>query len=217
MTDLTELLDRCVDVHADLAEVAAGVKSIAGRDGMPRGHDPLNQSPPGDLSAIEHRHLLLRGLRWWVAREGGEHTRVGQDVAAMARYLADHVHVMTPNDRTELASNLTRWLRRAYRFLGDTRPNRPIPREALGAKVAPIRVADAAALLGCTVRTIRRRVPPELRPGGMVRLRDAVGRCRDCGQPVGLCDHTRCQLCDLILGQCSHTHTVRTPRVTVAQ
>ena len=191
MSNLRHLLAQCAETYDDLVDA-----SLPGRgdpDERPAA-DPTRKPAPGSLSVIDHRHQLVRGLRWWVdaVRDPGEPTRLGGDVRAMCAYLAGHLEVMAPEDRAELAGNLSAWLNRAAAFMGEpTRPPQPLPLEALAPGVAPVRVADAAALLGCTVRTVQRRVPADQRPGGMVLLRDAW----------------RCDLCDLPHGQCAHTST----------
>lgn len=184
------LLARVPGVYDDLVDAA--VPSRSGEP--PETTDPREKPTPGNLSVMELRHKLVRGLRWWVdaVREQGQHTQVGHDVRKMAEWLAGNLSVMADEDRAELRANLSDWLSEAWCFMGDPEPaKRPLPLEALEAHRAPVRVADAAALLGCTVRTIQRRVPAERRPGGMVLLADAVERCGHCELPVGTCDHTR--------------------------
>lgn len=220
---LTHRLHQVALVYDDLADAAAGMRSAAGGDGMPRGgRDPRDRPAPGNLEAMEHRHKLLRGLRWWVdaVREGGSrHRRMGDSPRNMCAFLYSQLDAMAPEDRAELDANLADWLAGAYPLLGDvdpapTKATVPLPVEAYSQRM---RVADAAAVLGCTVRTIQRRVPADRRAGGMVVLGDAARACRECGQPEGLCEHTRCQQCLLIVGQCAHTHGVRNGTPLLAQ
>lgn len=195
MTGLQRRLASAASVYDDLLEA-----SLPGRSGEPSGStpDPRDKPVPGSLSVLDHRHDLVRLLRWWVdaVHEHGERTaRMGSDVPAMARYLAAHVHVMADEDAGTLYGRLGGWLVRAAGMMGEP-TSAPIVLE--GAQLDQrVRVADAARLLGCTVRTVQRRVPADQRQDGMVRLLDAVPRC---------------ELCDLPEGQCPHT-----VRVTVAQ
>lgn len=148
MTGLPELLARAASVHADLIDAA-----LPGRAGDPDERpavDPTRKPAPGDLGVMEHRHQLVRGLRWWVdaVRDPGEHTQVGHDVALMARWLAGHVHVMAAEDRAELDANLSAWLVKAAGIMGA--PN--TPRSAEGSAEA------LAERLGVPVRTVQARL-----------------------------------------------------------
>lgn len=186
---LERLLARVPGVYEDLVDAA-----LPARGGEPsdRSPDPREKPAPGNLSVMELRHKLVRGLRWWVdavddGTEGGG--PVGESVARMAAYLLHHSPVMAPEDKAELQANLTDWLTEAWEFMGAPDPvHVDLPDAAYEQRV---RVADAARILGCTVRTIQRRVPTERRPGGMVSLADAVGRCGQCDLPNGTCEHTR--------------------------
>lgn len=187
MTSLPDLLARAASVHADLIDAA-----LPGRAGDPDERpavDPTRKPAPGDLGVMEHRHQLVRGLRWWVdaVRDPGERTQVGHDVALMARWLAGQVHVMAAEDRAELDANLSAWLGKAAGIMGaSTSPPIDLTTDQMDQRV---RVADAARLLGCTVRTVQRRVPADQRPGGMVLLRE-VWRCVQCDLRHGECPHT---------------------------
>lgn len=187
MTALPRLLASVAAVYDDLLDA-----SLPGRGGDPDERpapDPTHKPAPGDLGVMEHRHKLVRGLRWWVdaVRDPGEHTQVGHDVTLMARWLAAHVNVMAPEDRAELASNLSAWLGKSAGIMGAP-VSAPIALEDAQLDQR-VRVADAARLLGCTVRTVQRRVPADQRQGGMVLLRDVV-RCDLCDLPDGTCPHS---------------------------
>lgn len=181
--NLGEALSAVAVAYADLEDAL-----IPGRSGEPAGSpDPTNRPAPGNVQVMEHRHKLVRGLRWWVDALRDGDTRVGQDVDLMCRWLWENRGVLEPEDAAELLGNLTEWLRGAWGFMGHPDPAR--------VEVAPavldqrVRVADAARMLGCSVRTVQRRVPVEQRAGGLVLLREAW----------------RCELCDLRHGECAHT------------
>lgn len=188
MKQLETLLGQVASVYADLVDA-----SLPGRSGEPSDSapDPLCKPAPGNLSVMDHRHKLVRGLRWWVdAVQDSSGARVGESVPAMVRVIHAHLPVMADEDRAELARNLGDWLHAAWPYLGD--PGAPVqldlPAEAY---LQRVRVADAAAILGCTVRTIQRRVPADRRQGGMVVLGEAADRCEHCELIVGQCAHTR--------------------------
>lgn len=189
---LEQVLKRVPGVYLDLEDAL-----VPGRSGEPSGApDPVHKPAPANLNVTEHRHKLRRGLRWWVdavhPREGSV-PRVGEDVALMCGALLAAVPRMEPEDQETLHNNLRSWLVKAYAFMGDGgRGSVSLP---VAAWDQHVRVADAARILGCTVRTIRRRVPIENRGGGLVLLREAW----------------RCELCDLRHGECPHTatHTVQ--------
>ena len=142
---------------------------------------------------IDHRHQLVRGLRAWVASTR-THLRVrdvpdvGQDVARACAWLEVYAGDLPDETRAELDANLSAWLSRAWGML-DRAPREsgedPHARLPMGRWHTQVRVADAAAILGCTVRTIQRRVPPAARPGGRVELYDALPRCPICDLRVG--------------------------------
>ncbi|WP_408895914.1 hypothetical protein ACJ5H2_13435 [Nocardioides sp. R1-1] len=183
-------LRRIPGVYADLEDALVPGRSLEPPDSSP---DPRNRPAPAKLNVADHRHKLMRGLRWWVdavhPREG-KVPRVGQDVALMCGALLAALPVMEEEDRATLHSNLQEWLLRSWELLGDGGEVRVgLPAAAMDQRV---RVADAARMLGCTVRTIQRRVPAERRPGGMVLLREVW----------------RCDLCELPHGECAHTATV---------
>lgn len=194
MTGLQRQLAAAAAVHADLVDAA-----LPGGGGDPDERpapDPTRKPAPGNLGVMEHRHALVSLLRWWVdaVRDPGERTQVGHDVSMMARWLAAHEDVMAPEDTARLFGQVRGWLHTSAGIMGESTS---APIDLTTAQLDQrVRVADAARILGCTVRTVQRRVPADQRPGGMVRLGDVV----------------RCELCDLPEGQCAHT-----VRVTLAQ
>lgn len=186
---LEQTLRQVPGVYLDLEDAL-----VPGRSGEPSGApDPIHRPAPANLNVAEHRHKLRRGLRWWVdavhPKEGAV-PRVGEDVALMCGALLAAAASMEDEDRATLHNNLRSWLVKAHGFMGDSGP------VAVGLPAAAwdqrVRVADAARILGCTVRTIRRRVPAEQRGGGLVLLREAW----------------RCDLCELPHGECAHTRSV---------
>lgn len=193
MTGLARQLALAATVYADLVDAALPGRGDPNDRPAP---DPTRKPAPGNLGVMDHRHSLLTLLRWWVdaVRDPDEPTRLGDDVPGMARYLAAHESAMAAEDSQLLYGRVRGWLATSAAIMGDS-TSAPIDltTDQLDQRV---RVADAARLLGCTVRTIQRRVPPAQRQGGMVRLGDAA----------------RCDLCDLPAGQCAHT-----VRVSVAQ
>jgi hypothetical protein len=203
VSELERLLRTLPGLYEELED---GTRPLRTGDEVARGgRDPRDKPAPGRLEVMDHRHELVRGLRWWVdaVRERGTRTpRMGDNVFRMCAWLFNHLDVMADEDRDEMLANLGAWQRRAWRMM-DLPDDRKDP---LGFMLPPeafdrvVQVKTAAEVLGCTVRTIQRRVPADRRPGGMVRLGDAAPRC---------------ELCDLIVGQCEHTR-VRTVTVPVA-
>lgn len=205
MSYLQRMLRQIPAVYEDLLDA-----STPGRRAEPsdRSPDPRDKPAPGNVGVMEHRHELVRELRRWCAATGAtlgvETPMLGQSIERACAWLEVYAVDLPDDRRGALAATLSRWLNRAWSML-DQAPCEPgdvrIPPPAWEQEVT---VATAAQVLGCTVRTIRRRVAPEDRPGGRLKLRAALGRCRACGKLCGLCDHTRCQRCGLILGQCEH-------------
>lgn len=185
MRRLEDMLQTIPAVYVDLVD-AALPQRVGEQQERRGGRDPREKPAPGDLSTIEHRHELVRGLRWWVdAVENDSRARVGQSVPAMCALLLSRLQVMAEDDLAQMRINLHVWLNRAWSMLDRT------PREAgetLLDRVPmdqSVRVADAATLLGCTVRTIQRRVPLEHRPAGMLELWRALPDCPVCDLKVG--------------------------------
>lgn len=196
---LTELLRLIPSVYADLESALIPGKGVSDDSGV-RSSDPLHRPATANLDVIDHRHLLLRGLRWWCDAVDPDLERtyvIGNDVGRMCDYLLRWGHVMADEDRDEMQQQLGDWWAKAgamqqvpadgmdvWAYLS----TRDLP---AGAEEQRLRVADAARVLGCTVRTIQRRVPAGAREGGMVRLGDAIPRCDRCDLIVGQCEHTR--------------------------
>lgn len=160
---------------------------------------------------MEHRHVMVRGLRHWCAVVAWaakvDTPMVGESIERACAWLEAYAPDLSPDDQRQLRHDLRVWLDRAWSMLDQAPPEKgahPWERLPMGAWEQTVTVKTAAEVLGCTVRTIRRRVAAEDRAGGRLLLRDALGRCGDCGQPYGMCDHTRCEHCGLILGQCAH-------------
>lgn len=184
MTGLQRRLASAAAVYADLLDA-----SLPGAGGDPDERpapDPTRKPAPGNLSVLDHRHELVRLLRWWVdaVHEHGERTvRMGSDVPTMARYLAANVHVMADEDAGTLYGRLGGWLDKAARFMGE--PDSPPIQLDAAAYARTVPQAVAAQALGVPVSTIWRR------NGGR-------------GGPVVLADVAkRCGLHDMLAGQCA--------------
>ena len=184
MTGLQRRLATAAAVYGDLLDA-----SLPGRSGEPSSasRDPRDKPVPGSLTVLDHRHELVRLLRWWVdaVHEHGERTaRMGDDVPAMARYLAAHVHVMADEDAGSLYGRLGGWLARSAGMMGE--PDSPpiVLQPAAWDRVVPQSVAAQA--LGVQVSTVWRRNGSR---GGPVRLGDVTG--------------PRCEQHDLLVGQCA--------------
>jgi hypothetical protein len=175
---LRRLLTEVPAVYAVLGE-ALVPGGGGGGDGMPRApKDPLERPAPANLEVAEHRHKLLRGLRWWVdaVRDPDQELPpIGHHATLMCAVLLGHLDAMAPEDHAELRTNLEDWLHDAYAVTG----HRSRPAKALqlpeGAEDSMVRVADAARILGVSVRTIQRRAA---RTEGLVRLGDVLGPVR---------------------------------------
>lgn len=155
--------------------------------------DPLAKPAPARLDVIDIRHLLVRGLRWWVdaLRSSVEAPLpiLGDSVPGMCAWLLANVHEFELEDQRGLAGNLQEWIGSALPLVGAPERDRvvPLPRAA-AAQVVPVH--EAATLLGVTPRTIRRRTPA--RADGLVRLEDALSDADRCTH--GLWERT-CSLC----------------------
>lgn len=159
-------------------------------DGPTGPADPIHRPAPARLDAVEHRHLLLRGLRWWVDAvelTSAEH-QVGDSPARMCALLIANLSVMDDGDRTELHGQLTEWLHDAYPLVGEV--DTPKPRLPLSALDQRVPVHVAATALGVSVSTVQRRTPG--RTDGTVVLRDAAGpECPQSWLPEPWCAHCR--------------------------
>lgn len=183
MTPLERCLRQVPGVYSELEQAL-----VPGRSGEPSGKapDPIDRPAPGDMRVMEHRHMVVRGLRWWVdaLRERGEHTQVGHSVPLMCLWLFNNRGVLEPEDEATLTTNLREWLTEAREFMGAPESTEvTIPLEAYGQTVTQ---AVAAKALGVSVSTVWRRAGR----GGPVVLGEVASRCTHC---------------DLIVGQCSHT------------
>lgn len=189
MSRLGRLLREIPGVYDDLGHALIPARSSEPPDHSP---DPRNRPAPARLDAVEHRHQLVRGLRWWVdaIKDRDEQTRVGESVLAMCAWLNARKALLEPEDAATLAGNLRSWLVKAAGIAGDKPAyDEPVtlPVEAWG-RVVSQRVAAEA--LGVPVSTIWRRAGKR---GGPVKLADVAGPTARCGA------------CDLIVGQCPHT------------
>lgn len=157
---------------------------VPGRSGEPpvSSPDPKHRPAPANLTAVDHRHQLLRGLRWWSDAVGteGAGTHLGDSPAHMCAWLLAHLDVMDPDDRTEMKANLSDWLEKALGMVGGPVPEpepfirvRQLP---AGAEDSVVSVAVAAKVLGVSVRTVQRRAPHRF--AGQVRLGDVMERCK---------------------------------------
>lgn len=185
MTPLDRLLVRVPAVYAELGH--AMLPGRAGGDGPAAAPDPVHRPAPGNLDAAEHRHVLVKGLRWWVDVVDHDGPRVGDSVPKMCAVLLGHLHVLAPEDRETLQENLWDWIGGAMPLVGAVpTPEPPLPLEALDRRV-PVHVAAKA--LGVSVSTVKRRADRE---AGTVLLRDAAGpACVMSDLPAAWCAHCR--------------------------
>lgn len=197
MTPLADLLAKVPAVYAQLGDAAVPMGSVGGD--MPTGPTSVHPNAPARLDVIDHRHQLLRGLRWWVdaVDDGTSPLPVGESVPRMCAWLLANLRHMDETDAATLRGNLWDWIGEALPMVGqvDT-PAPPLPREALD-RVVPVHVAAKA--LGVSVSTVKRRATRE---GGMVRLGDAAG-------PL-------CEVSDLPAAWCAHCRPVRTETALLA-
>lgn len=191
MTPLADLLVRVPAVYAELGNALLPRRSGEPSDTSP---DPRHRPAPANLDVTDHRHQLLRGLRWWVdaVHEKGQRVpRLGDSPARMCAWLLAHLEHMAPEDQAELQTNLWDWVGDAMPLVGAvTAPGTPrLPREALDRHV-PVHVAAHA--LGVSVSTVKRRTVGK-RSEGIVLLRDAAGEvlCTQSDLPPAWCDHCR--------------------------
>lgn len=87
MTPLERHLLLIPSVYAELATAAVPGQAAEPPDHSP---DPRNKPTPARLDVVEHRHLLVRGLRWWVDAVGAEDAprRIGESVADVEHVVA---------------------------------------------------------------------------------------------------------------------------------
>lgn len=188
MSRVVTLLRRVPIAYEELGQ---SLLPSAGRGEMVSGGGELvNRRAPASIAIIDHRHKLLRGLRWWVdALDGGDRSLPAADnVAAMCGWLTKMVHVLEPEDEIELTRNLGQWVDRAFSLMGDRDAPKMLPPDAWDQEVP---VAVAAKVLGVNVSTVRRRAPssPRVRLGDVAR--PVVPRCTHSDLPTGMCDHCR--------------------------
>lgn len=153
---------------------------VPGRSGEPpvSSPDPKHRPAPANLDAVDHRHLLLRGLRWWADAVGteGASKHLGDSPAYLCAWLLAHLSEMAPEDQDTLAGNMDEWIGKAMGLVGGPElPPEPfikVRELPPGSEDAMVSVATAAQVLGVSVRTVQRRVPN--RVGGLVRLGDAM-------------------------------------------
>lgn len=186
MKPLRDLLVQVPTVYAELGHALLPVRTGEPSDTSP---DPRHRPAPANLAVTEHRHLLLRGLRWWVDVIAADTPPVGDSPARMCAVILAHLDVLEAEDQATLRANLWEWVGDAMPLVGAVpTPEAPaLPREALDRRV-PVHVAAKA--LGVHVSTVKRRTAN--REGGMVLLRDAAGElCAMSDLPPGWCEHCR--------------------------
>lgn len=186
MTPLERVLRQVPGVYAELEQALIPVRRIDPPDTSP---DPRDRPAPANLNVTDHRHKVVRGLRWWVDAlhpKDGKAPRVGHSVALMCLWLWQHRTELEAEDAETLASNLREWVADSWEYLGATpEPSKPtIPLEAYGQTVSQ---AVAAKALGVSVSTVWRRAGR----GGPVVLGEVATRCVECDLIVGQCPHTR--------------------------
>lgn len=175
--NLSELLHRAPVVWSDLEH--AHVVRVGDSPEVRAPSDPRT-STPGNLEVIEHRHALVTRLRWWVDAvkdPDADTPPVGDSVGRMCLFLVAHTTTMAPEDRDELNVFLGSWIGKAWRLMDPApltakeRSEWRLPPKT-PQRIVPVHVA--AALLAVSPRTIQRRVAPEDRPNGQVKLEDAL-------------------------------------------
>jgi hypothetical protein len=167
-----DLLEQCPRVWSDLGTALVPLRASEPPDSSP---DPRNRPTPARLDVLEHRVLLLRGLRWWVdaVMDPDEARRLpagtSESPARLCALLLHHLGVMSPEDREQLREQLATWLWDAYPFMGKPEPvAKPLPADAMD-RLVPLGVA--AKVLGLSLSTIRRRA----NGANTVRMRDVAG------------------------------------------
>lgn len=191
MIPLANLLERVPAVYAEL-----GHALLPGRSGEPSdtSPDPRHRPAPARLEVTDHRHKLVRGLRWWVDVIAAD-TRVpvGESVPRMCAVILANLHVLEDEDAAELQANLWEWIGDAMPLVGAVpTPKAPaLPREALD-RVVPQSVAAAA--LDVHPTTILRRAGGK---GGPVKLADVAGPlCVMSDLPLKWCAHCTRRSCE---------------------
>jgi hypothetical protein len=190
---LEQLLVQVPVVYAELEHALLPGRSAEPPDTSP---DPRHRPAPARLEVTEHRHLLLKGLRWWVDAvvdldDRRFHVGLGDSPARMCALLLANLAHMADEDQDTLRGNLWEWVGDAMPMVGKVvAPSAPmLPREALE-RVVPVHVAAKA--LGVSVSTVKRRTVGK-RDAGQVLLRDAAGQvlCVQSDLPPAWCAHCR--------------------------
>lgn len=184
MTTLEVALATVPVVYAELE--AALVPGGGGGGERVSGGTRTAPADPARLEVVEHRHKLLRGLRWWVDAVADDTPHyVGDSPARMCVVILDNLRHMDPDDRAELRANLDDWLHDAYPHVGVVeQPRGVLPLEALS-RVVPQSVAAKA--LGVHPTTVLRRAGGV---GGPVKLADVAGpKCPATDLPAAWCAH----------------------------
>lgn len=107
LDDLARLLLQSAQLYADLADALTGVRTGEDADRVSGGS--VEAPLPVDTAVVDHRHLLVRGLRYWCARKPRCESGVLETVPAMVAHLIGHLPDMDAEARTELRSNLLDW------------------------------------------------------------------------------------------------------------
>jgi hypothetical protein len=114
MSGLRDLLIRCPTVYASLeADLQRG--SAGGESERVSGGGGDEKPAPVQLAVADHRHALLRGLRYWVAITS-QHPEVPQPFGVaespvkMCAWLLGNYHLLSVAHQTEMASNLSDWV-----------------------------------------------------------------------------------------------------------
>lgn len=111
MSDLRRLLLDTAAVYADLEDALHGVRT--GDPGGPRG-TKVEAPLPLAAEVADHRHLLLRGLRYWAGKVGATPRVLAQGgVSHLTAWVVSQLDTLDAEERTELRTNLLDWQRGA--------------------------------------------------------------------------------------------------------
>lgn len=170
-----QLAVRVAETHADLADALVPGTTGGHAERVSGGGRGDDRPAPANLQVIEHRHQLLAGLRYWLARTeqppwAPAPTGCGTNPALAAQTLCERLDRMSDDDVTELSDNLGAWLHRA-RVLTDT----PALRGTIPLGACPNRdELDTADAVWTCPGTVHAMLP-------MDRRAPVYVRCHECG------------------------------------
>ena len=109
LTPLGKLLVQTAQVYDQLEDALHGTQGVSTGDRVTGGGD--SRPLPIQADVAEHRHLLLRGLRYWASKVHATPRVLAQGgVSHLVAWLVSEAHTLPAADQSEMGDNLRDWM-----------------------------------------------------------------------------------------------------------